>query len=55
MLVMYDDEKVENKGFAFDLCIVFCKMSESGMSSGLQLIINSQLTDNWLTDNCPKM
>ena len=46
MLVMYDDEKVENKDSAFKLCILFYKMSQPGMSSGLQLIINSHLTDN---------
>ena len=38
---MYDDEKVENKDFAFNLCIFFYKMSQPGMSSGLQLIIKS--------------
>ena len=46
MLLVYDDEKVENKDFAFDLYIFFYKMSQPGMSSGLQLIINSHLTDN---------
>ena len=35
MLVMYDDEKV-----------FFYKMGQPGMFSGLQLIINSRLTDN---------
>ena len=46
MFVMYDDEKVENNDFACNLCICFYKMSQPGMSSGLQLIINSHLTDN---------
>ena len=45
MLVMCDDEKVENKDFAFNLCISSIKWVNQECFQ-VQLIINSHLTDN---------